>query len=130
MLEVTKDIHVLRDPTRGGVTASLCEIASAAEVGIAYEEKLVPIPPEVAGACGFLGLDAMSVANEGKLVAVVPPEHADAVLVAMQDNVYGREACIIGKVVDAHHGVVVAKTAFGATRVVDLQLGEQLPRIC
>ena len=130
MLAVTKDIHVLRDPTRGGVTASLCEIATTADVGIAYEESLIPVPAEVAGACGFLGLDAMSVANEGKLVAVVPPEHADAILVAMQANNYGRQACVIGRVVEAHRGVVVAKTAFGATRVVDLQLGEQLPRIC
>ncbi len=130
MLAVSKDLHVLRDPTRGGVTASLCEIATTADVGIAYEEALLPIPAEVAGACAFLGLDAMSVANEGKLVAIVAPEDADAVLGAMQANAYGREACIIGKVVDAHHGVVVAKTTFGATRVVDLQLGEQLPRIC
>ncbi len=130
MLAVTSDIHVLRDPTRGGVTSSLCEIASTADVGIAYEESLVPVPAEVAAACAFLGLDAMSVANEGKLVAVVPAEQVDAVLVAMQDNTYGREACVIGKVVEAHRGMVVAKTTFGATRVVDLQLGEQLPRIC
>lgn len=130
MLAITTDIHVLRDPTRGGVTASLCEIASTAQVGIVYEEALLPVPAEVAGACSFLGLDAMSVANEGKLVAIVSASDADAVLSAMQANTYGRESCVIGKVVEAHPGVVVAKTTFGASRVVDLQLGEQLPRIC
>lgn len=130
MLAVTNDLHVLRDPTRGGVTASLCEIAGAADVGIVYEETLVPVPAEVAAACGFLGLDAMSIANEGKLVAIVAAEDADGVLAAMQANEFGTEACVIGRVVDAHPGVVVAKTPFGASRVVDLQLGEQLPRIC
>jgi hydrogenase expression/formation protein HypE len=130
MLEASTDIHVLRDPTRGGVAASLCEIADAAHVGIAYEESLMPIPSEVAAACSFLGLDAVSIANEGRLVAIVPPEILDAVLNAMHSHEHGTEACVVGKVTDKHHGIVVAKTSFGATRVVDLPLGEQLPRIC
>jgi hydrogenase expression/formation protein HypE len=130
MLDAHTDIHVLRDATRGGVTASLCEIAGAGRVGIEYEESLVPVPAEVAAACSFLGLDAMHVANEGKLVAFVPPHAADAVLAAMRGHSLGTDACVIGRVVDDHPGVVVAKTAFGARRVVDLPLGEQLPRIC
>lgn len=130
MLEASRDVHVLRDPTRGGVTASLCEIAKAADVGIAYEESLLPIPDEVAAACSFLGLDAMSIANEGRLVAFVAAEDVDAVLSAMHGHEHGKAACVIGAVSDQHPGVVTAKTAFGATRVVDLPLGEQLPRIC
>ena len=130
MLDAFRDVHVLRDATRGGVTASLCEIAASAHLGIAYEERSVPVPPAVAAACSFLGLDAMNVANEGKLVAFVPPEGLDAVINAMHAHEYGREACVIGRVVDDHPGVVVARTAFGATRVVDVPLGEQLPRIC
>ncbi len=130
MLAAFSDIHVMRDPTRGGVTASLCEIAASARVGVEYDERAVPVPPAVAAACSFLGLDAMTVANEGKLVAFVPPEGVDAVMNAMHAHTLGRGACVIGRVVDAHPGVVVATTAFGARRVVDVPLGEQLPRIC
>ncbi len=130
MLAAFRDIHVLRDPTRGGVTASLCEIAASARVGVEYDERAVPVPRAVAAACSFLGLDAMSVANEGKLVAFVPPAGVDAVMNAMHAHPDGRGACVIGRVVDAHPGVVVATTAFGARRVVDVPLGEQLPRIC
>lgn len=130
MLAAFRDVHVMRDPTRGGVTASLCEIAASAHVGVEYDERAVPVPPAVAAACSFLGLDAMTIANEGKLVAFVPPEGVDAVMNAMHAHPFGRGACVIGRVVDAHPGVVVAKTAFGARRVVDIPLGEQLPRIC
>lgn len=130
MLEAHRDIHVLRDATRGGVTASLCEIAASGAVGIEYEEARVPVPDEVAAACSFLGLDAMNIANEGKLVAVVPAGAVDAVMSAMNDHPLGVGACVIGRVVDDHPGVVVAETAFGARRVVDVPLGEQLPRIC
>lgn len=130
MLEASNDIHVLRDPTRGGLAASLCEIASAADVGINYEETAVPVPAAVKAACSFLGLDAVSVANEGKLIAVVPPDSVDSVVSAMQANPYGRETTVIGKVVDQHPGVVTARTPLGSTRVVDIPLGEQLPRIC
>jgi hydrogenase expression/formation protein HypE len=130
MLDAHQDIHVLRDPTRGGVTASLCEIASAAHVGITYDESAVPIPDDVSAVCSFLGLDAMSVANEGRLVAFVRPEHVDDVMNAMRSHEHGAHATVIGRVTDQHHGVVLARTPYGATRVVDLPLGEQLPRIC
>ena len=130
LVDRVPDIHVLRDPTRGGVTASLCEIASTAHVGIAYEESRVPIPRSVAAACSFLGLDAMSIANEGRLVAIVGPSDVDDVMNVMHSHPVSSEACVIGTVSEDHPGVVVAKTAFGATRVVDLPLGDQLPRIC
>ena len=130
MLAVTPDVHVLRDPTRGGLAATLNEIAVASGVGVEVVERSVPVPPEVANACGFLGLDPWYVANEGKLVAFVPREHADAVLAAMRAHPYGARAAVVGECVEAHPGMVVARTAFGATRVVDLPLGEQLPRIC
>lgn len=125
-----RDLHCLRDATRGGMAASLCELAATAQVGVRYRERDVPVAPAVAAACGFLGLDPIHVANEGKLVAFVAPEAADAVLAAMRAHELGAEAVAIGEVVDDHHGMVVARTAFGATRVVDLPLGEQLPRIC
>lgn len=130
MLAVTPDVHVLRDPTRGGLAATLNEIAAASGVGVSVVERSVPVPPVVANACGFLGLDPWYVANEGKLVAFVPREHADAVLAAMRAHPYGAQAAIVGECVEEHPGMVVARTAFGATRVVDLPLGEQLPRIC
>jgi hydrogenase expression/formation protein HypE len=130
MLAVTKDLHVLRDPTRGGVATSLNEIASAAGVGVRLVEKAFPIPPDVAGACSLLGLDPLYVANEGKLLAFVPREHAEAVLAAMRAHPLGTGAAVIGECVDEHHGMVVATTTFGGNRVVDTPLGEQLPRIC
>jgi hydrogenase expression/formation protein HypE len=130
MLAAYPDIHVLRDPTRGGVAASLCEIAAAAGVGISYEESLVPMPAEVAAACSFLGLDPMNIANEGKLIAIVPAEAVDDVMNAMKGHEHGARAAVIGSVSDDHPGMVTAKTPFGATRVVDLPLGEVLPRIC
>jgi len=133
MLAATDDVsqlHCLRDATRGGMAASLCELAMSADVGISYTERSVPIATAVASACSFLGLDPIHVANEGKLVAFVAPEAADAVLAAMQGHESGREAVMIGEVVDDHRGMVVARTSLGATRVVDMPLGEQLPRIC
>ena len=123
-------VRALRDATRGGFAAVLCELAEAAGAGLEYVERDVPVPADVAAACGFLGLDPTHVANEGKLVAVVDPAHADAVLAAMHAHEHGREAVRVGEVVDEHHGVVVARTGLGARRVVDLPLGEQLPRIC
>ncbi|MEO2107354.1 MAG: hydrogenase expression/formation protein HypE [Actinomycetota bacterium] len=123
-------VHCLRDATRGGMAASLCELALTADVGVAYQERAVPVPPEVASACAFLGLDPIHVANEGTLVAFVAADAADAVLAAMHGTSEGAGAAIIGDVVDDHHGIVVARTAIGANRVVDLPLGEQLPRIC
>lgn len=130
MLAVTPDLHVLRDPTRGGLATSLNEIARASGVGVRLVERSLPVPPAVANACALLGLDPMYVANEGKLVAFVPRDHADAVLAAMRAHPLGVDAAIVGECVDEHPGMVVATTAFGATRVVDTPLGEQLPRIC
>ncbi|WP_442817245.1 hydrogenase expression/formation protein HypE [Streptomyces sp. NBC_01216] len=130
MLAVTPDVHVLRDPTRGGLAASLNEIAAASGTGVVIEETKVPVPPAVANACAILGLDPLYVANEGKLVAFVPREQADAVLDALRAHPLGRHAAVIGEAVEAHPGLVVARTGFGGTRVVDLPLGEQLPRIC
>ncbi|MBW1596880.1 hydrogenase expression/formation protein HypE [Streptomyces sp. JJ38] len=130
MLETCRDVHVLRDPTRGGVAATLNEVAAASGTGIVLSERAVPVPEAVANACGFLGLDPLYVANEGRLVAVVPRAEADAVLAAMRAHPQGAGAALIGECVAEHPGMVVARTAFGGTRVVDLPLGEQLPRIC
>jgi len=130
MLAASTDIHVLRDPTRGGVAASFCEIAATAHVGIEFDETSMPVPEQVASACSFLGLDAISIANEGKLVAFVPPEILDAVMEAMHDHEFGRDAVVVGTVTDDHPGVVVGRTSFGARRILDLPIGEQLSRIC
>ena len=123
-------IHALRDPTRGGLVAATVEIARTSGVGIELDEARVPIPEAVASACGFLGLDPLQVANEGKLVAFVDPAHSEAVLAAMRARLEGAGAVIIGRAVEEHPGMVVAKTPFGTTRVVERELGEQLPRIC
>ncbi|MDJ0385080.1 hydrogenase expression/formation protein HypE [Streptomyces sp. G-G2] len=130
MLAVTPDLHALRDPTRGGLAAALNEIAQASGAGVVIDERSVPVPPAVANACAILGLDPLYVANEGKLVAFVPREHADAVLDAMRAHPLGADATVIGEAVADHPGLVVARTGLGGTRVVDLPLGEQLPRIC
>ncbi|MCX0273474.1 hydrogenase expression/formation protein HypE [Nocardia zapadnayensis] len=130
MLETGADLHVLRDPTRGGVAATLNEIARAAGTGIALEETALPVPAAVRDACGLLGLDPMYVANEGKLVAFVPPADVERVLAAMRAHPLGAHAEVIGRCVAEHPGMVVARTALGGTRVVDLPAGEQLPRIC
>ena len=130
MLDVTDQIHVLRDPTRGGVASALNEIAQASNVGIAIEERSLPVPPSVHSACEILGLDPLYVANEGKLLAIVPAAVADAILERMQQHEFGRKATVIGTVTDQHPGMVVAKTGIGGTRVIDMQIGEQLPRIC
>ncbi|MCE5291248.1 MAG: hydrogenase expression/formation protein HypE [Nocardiaceae bacterium] len=130
MIATGADIHTMRDPTRGGLSATLNEIARTAGVGISLDERKLPVPPEVRDACGLLGLDPMYVANEGKLVAFVRPEEADKVLEAMRAHPRGSRAVAIGECVSDHPGIVVAKTALGGTRVVDLPAGEQLPRIC
>ena len=123
-------VHALRDPTRGGLVAATVEIARTARVGVELDEHLVPVPETVASACGFLGLDPLQVANEGKMVAFVDPAHSEAVLSAMRARPEGANAAVIGRVVEDHPGMVVARTAFGTTRVVERELGEQLPRIC
>ncbi|MGW5198322.1 hydrogenase expression/formation protein HypE [Streptomyces spiralis] len=130
MLAVTPDVHVLRDPTRGGLAASLNEIARASGTGVRLQERAVPVPEAVANACGFLGLDPLYVANEGRLVAFVPPTEAEAVLEAMRAHPQAGGAALIGECVAEHPGMVVVSTGLGGTRVVDLPLGEQLPRIC
>lgn len=130
ILRVCPDVHVLRDPTRGGITSSVSEIAQAAELGIELIETSIPISEEVKGACEILGLDPLYVANEGKLIAVVPPAQANEVLATMRAHSLGREAAIIGEVVAAHPGFVTMKTRVGGMRVVDMLSGEQLPRIC
>lgn len=130
MIGTGADLHVLRDPTRGGVAASLNEIARAAGVGIALVERDLPIPEVVGNACSLLGLDPLQVANEGKLLAFVAESDVDAVLAAMRAHELGREAVVIGRCVAEHPGMVVARTGLGGNRVVDLPIGEQLPRIC
>jgi hydrogenase expression/formation protein HypE len=123
-------IHCLRDPTRGGVATTLNEIAGRSEIGMELEEKQIPVRETVKGACEILGLDPLYVANEGKLIAIVAAEGADAVLKAMCAHPLGSEARLIGTVVAAHASMVLMKTEIGGTRVLDLMFGEQLPRIC
>lgn len=123
-------VHCLRDLTRGGLAASLDELASVAGVGIEVDEPLVPVPDEVAAACAVLGLDPWHVANEGTLVAFVSGDRVDEVVAAMAGHEAGRGAAVVGTVVEDHPGTVLARTALGARRIVDRPLGEQLPRIC
>ncbi len=130
MLETDRDVHVLRDPTRGGVASALNEVAGQAKAGILLFEPRLPVAEEVKGACEILGLDPLHVANEGKLLAFVRPAAAQKMLSAMRAHPQGRDAAIIGEVVGDHPGAVVMRTQVGGTRVVDMLSGEQLPRIC
>lgn len=130
MLAASRNIHVLRDPTRGGLGTSLNEIAEQSNVGLKVYEEHIPIHPGVKGACELLGLDPIYLANEGKLIAVVAAEDAGIVLSRMQKNIYGRQSGIIGEVVSEHPGKVFMKTLIGGTRIVDMLTGEPLPRIC
>ena len=130
MLRASPFIHAMRDPTRGGLATTLNEFAVASRVGIMLEESAIPVRSEVRGACEVLGIDPMYVANEGKLVAVVPPEVSDQVLGAMRSHPLGREARVIGEVVAENRGLVAMRTAFGTHRIIDMPVGEQLPRIC
>jgi len=124
------DVHVLRDPTRGGVASALNEIASLSGAGIRISEAAIPVREEVRGACEILGLDPLYVANEGKCLAIVAREKAEAVLSAMRKDPLGREAAVIGDVVDEHRGKVVLRSRIGGSRVVEMLSGEPLPRIC
>ena len=131
MLEAAGDrVHVLRDPTRGGVASALNEIAAQSRVGIHLQETHIPIAEEVRGACEILGLDPLYVANEGKCLAIVARETAEAVLAAMRDHPLGQQSAIIGEVVADHPGKVWMRSRIGGTRIVDMLSGEQLPRIC
>jgi hydrogenase expression/formation protein HypE len=125
-----RGIHCLRDATRGGLAAVLNELADSSKVGIEFDERKVPIRPEVNAACEMLGLDPFYIANEGKLVAIVEEDVAEKVLNAMRGHEYGKDSVIIGRVVDEHPGLVTAKTSIGGMRVVDVPAGELLPRIC
>lgn len=125
-----EQVHVLRDPTRGGLASALNEIAAQARVGVRLDESKLPLHEEVRGACEILGLDPLYVANEGKCLAIVAREAADAVLEAMRAHPLGREAALIGEVVEDHPGKVFLRSRIGGQRVVDMISGEQLPRIC
>jgi len=130
MLQASRKIHVLRDPTRGGLATTLNEIAAQSQVGIMVEESKIPVREPVQGACELLGLDPLYLANEGKLVAIVKREAASIILQAMKRNPLGKGAEIIGEVVEDPKGMVFLKTKIGGTRVVDMLIGEPLPRIC
>lgn len=130
VLEAAPDIRCFRDPTRGGLSSTLNELALASGVSITVDERDIPVREQVRGACEMLGYDVLQVANEGKMVAVVPAEQAEAALKAMRSAPYGADAAIIGTVAEAPAGKAYVRTAFGATRVMDMLVGEQLPRIC
>jgi hydrogenase expression/formation protein HypE len=130
MLEVCSEIHCLRDPTRGGLASTLNELAKQSGIGIRIEEGKIPVLEGVRAACELLGLDPLYVANEGKLVAIVPAVEAENLIDIMHKNPYGKQAVIIGEVVAEHPGRVVMKTSLGASRIVDMLVGELLPRIC
>ena len=130
MLEVSANIHCLRDPTRGGLATTLNEFAMQSQVGIRIEEKSIPINKAVMAACELLGFDPLYMANEGKLVAIVAPTDADKVLAKMRQNRYGTEANIIGEIIEEHSRRVIMKTRLGSSRIVDMPVGELLPRIC
>lgn len=130
ILEVSSNIHCLRDPTRGGLSSTLNEIAQASKVGIELDETSIPIWDEVRGACELLGLDPLYVANEGKFVAAVAPQDADKILQKLRKNPLGHEAAIIGEVVEEHSEMVLMRSPIGGKRVIQMLQGEQLPRIC
>ena len=128
VLEAAPHVRCFRDPTRGGLASTLNEFAQASGVAITVDEESVPVHEQVRGACEMLGYDIYQVANEGKMVCVVPPEEADAALAAMRADTYGAEAALIGEVTEGEK--VRVRNAFGATRIMDMLVGEQLPRIC
>jgi hydrogenase expression/formation protein HypE len=130
MLAVSLNIHSLRDPTRGGLATTLNEVAEQSAVSIRIHEEKIPVREEVASACEMLGLDPLYVANEGKLIAAVNPEDAENILGQMKKHQYGRDAAIIGEVKEGNPGRVVMKTRLGTTRIIDMLVGEPLPRIC
>ena len=130
MFSVCKSIHVLRDPTRGGLGTALNEIAEQSHAGMTIHEDSIPIQREVAGACELLGFDPLYVANEGKLIAIVPDGDVNNVLEKMKETIPGKEACVIGEVVASKIPQVLMKTRIGGTRIIQMLTGEQLPRIC
>ncbi len=130
MMQASNRIHVLRDPTRGGLATTLNEIAKQSNVGIVLDEQAIPIKPAVDSACELLGFDPLYIANEGKLVAIVAAEDDAKVLKVMKSHKYGQDAAIIGRVTTEPEGRVLLKTMIGSHRVVDVLMGEMLPRIC
>jgi hydrogenase expression/formation protein HypE len=130
MLDASPAIHAMRDPTRGGLAATLCEIASRQQLGIEVDERAIPVREAVRGACEILGLDPLFIANEGKLVAFVPPQVSAPVLASMRGHPLGRDACRIGRVTAEHPGRVLLRTPVGGDRLLDLPFAEALPRIC
>jgi hydrogenase expression/formation protein HypE len=130
ILDVCPAVRALRDPTRGGLATTLNEFAASSKVGIRLDDGSIPVRPDTAGACEILGIDPLYVANEGKLAAVIPPEAAEAVLAAVRAHPLGAEAALIGEVTAENAGLVTLRTGLGAERIVDMPVGEQLPRIC
>jgi hydrogenase expression/formation protein HypE len=130
ILDASENVHVMRDPTRGGVASTLNEIASQSSVSILLDEKQIPVRPAVQATCEMLGFDPLYIANEGKLIVIVAGQDADDVLGAMRNTRYGEESLVIGEVQEAPPGRVLMKTAIGSTRIVDMLAGELLPRIC
>ena len=130
IFNTTSNIHVLRDPTRGGVATTLNELCRSAGVGMVIDEEKIPVSGEVRGACEILGLDPLYIANEGKLIIILPEAEADRVVGAMKQDPAGAEATIIGRVTSEHPGIVRMTTSIGSSRIVDMLTGDQLPRIC
>jgi hydrogenase expression/formation protein HypE len=130
IIDVCPQVHAMRDVTRGGLATVLNEFADAAGVGICLDEGAILVRDEVRGVCEILGLDPLYLANEGKLVVVVRREDVDAVLAAMRSHSAGKDSCVVGEVVEGHEGFVLMRTCFGSERVVDMLVGDQLPRIC
>jgi hydrogenase expression/formation protein HypE len=130
LLDAVPTIHCLRDPTRGGVAAAVCDIAEASKVGIRLVEKSLPVRDEVRGACGLLGFDPLNVANEGKAIVVCAEKDSARVLDILRSHPLGREARLIGRVVSEHPGMVLLETTIGGERIVEVPSGEDLPRIC
>jgi hydrogenase expression/formation protein HypE len=130
LVRALPDVHVLRDPTRGGIATTLNEIAESSNAGIELEEAAIPVRPEVAGGCSFLGLDPLYLANEGKFLCILPEAQAEQALAIMRDDPLGADACRIGAVTEADAGRVVLKTPLGGRRLLNMLEGEQLPRIC
>ncbi len=130
VFQCTGNIHMLRDPTRGGLATTLNEISKSANVGIVIEEDKIPVSEEVRSACEILGLDPLYVANEGKIIIILPESEGNRVLEVMHQHPLGRDASIIGNLMDDHPGIVRMTTTIGSSRIIDMLTGEQLPRIC
>ncbi|MFM6080598.1 MAG: AIR synthase-related protein, partial [Dolichospermum sp.] len=130
IIKVCPQIHAMRDATRGGLATVLNEFALTSNLGIRIHETAIPIKEEVNGVCEILGLEPLYLANEGKLVIVAPPEKADLILEIMRNHPTGKDSSIIGEVITQPPGIVLLKTAFGAERIIDMLVGDQLPRIC